>query len=198
MNFSEFQVYFQVGYQHIVAWDGLDHILFIVALCAMYSFSQWKTVFWLATAFTLGHSLTLALAALGWLTFNKQWIEFFIPITILCTALLNLLEANKPQTTPYLRYAMATIFGFIHGFAFSQLLRSMFQQSGQSLVYKLLAFNIGIEVGQILVIGFVLAICFIFVRLLQWQQQRWSFVLSVLTLILAGFILFQKSTELFA
>ena len=88
---SEFQLYFLLGKDHILDYaNGYDHILFVLALCAVYVIRDWKKILILVTAFTIGHSITLALSTLNIISFNAQWIEFLIPLTIFVTSVSNL------------------------------------------------------------------------------------------------------------
>ena len=124
---SIFELYFKLGLQHIADLKGYDHILFILILCAVYSLKEWKRVLVLVTAFTIGHSLTLALATLDLIRVDGDLIEFLIPLTIFLTALANLF-ARKHQVSPllhYLKYTAALFFGLIHGLGFSNYLRSL-------------------------------------------------------------------------
>ncbi len=188
---SELQVYFQLGFEHIVATDGLDHILFIAVLAAVYQLVAWRKILILVTAFTIGHSLTLALAALDVFMVDRALVELLIPVTIFITALLNFLE--KPERAEgsvfdrfhLIRYGMAVVFGFIHGFAFSGLLRSMFVGTGESILGKLLAFNLGIEVGQILVVIALLSLSAVLVGFLKLSANYWRVGLSAVSGIAA-------------
>jgi hypothetical protein len=194
---TEFEAYLKVGFDHIVAKDGLDHILFIVALSAVYQFKDWRRILILVTAFTLGHSFTLVLAALNIVGFNRALVEFLIPITIILTCVFNLWERGEGDyalqgKALFMRYGMAIIFGFIHGFAFSNYLRQMFALSKESIVMKLLAFNIGIELGQIVVVLVVLAISTILVELFKLRRTYWRYTLSTVALVMSVWLLVDK------
>ena len=87
---SDFAFYFKLGWQHIISTDALDHQLFILALACVYTLKDIKRVLILVTAFTIGHSLTLALSVTDVIRFPSKWVEFLIPCTIFITALNNL------------------------------------------------------------------------------------------------------------
>ena len=89
---GDFRFYFTLGWEHIISWDALDHLLFIAALSAIYLLKDWKQVLILVTAFTIGHSLTLALSVLDVFRFPDKWVEFLIPCTIVVTAFTNLFQ----------------------------------------------------------------------------------------------------------
>ena len=180
---TEFQAYLQLGFEHIADPNGYDHILFVVALCAIYSLRDWKKVLLLVTAFTLGHSLTLALATLQIISFRPDVVEFLIPITILITAILNLFH-RTPRATLFaeekgspLRYPLAIGFGLIHGMGFSSYLRSLLGDES-SIVQPLLAFNLGLELGQIMIVLVVLVVAFLMIELARVPKQSWNLVLS--------------------
>jgi len=154
---SLFELYFKLGLQHIADLKGYDHILFILTLCAVYSLKEWKRVLVLVTAFTIGHSLTLALATLDLIRVDGDLIEFLIPLTIFITALSNLLARKQKVNSRlyYLRYTAALFFGLIHGLGFSNYLRSLLGAEG-GLVLPLFSFNVGIEVGQIIIVAIIM------------------------------------------
>ncbi len=180
---QDFNLYFKLGTEHILTWEALDHILFVTALCLRYLIKDWKKVIVLVTAFTIGHSITLALSALGYVHFSTKWIEFLIPITIIATAVNNLLQkfqgVEQPSKLPLI-YFFALFFGLIHGLAYANTFLSL--EGKEGLVGHLLAFNLGIEVAQLLVVAIVLAISFIFVQLLKLKRFWWIRTASVLIL----------------
>jgi hypothetical protein len=177
---SEFQVYFEEGREHILNWRfGYDHILFVVALCALYLIRDWKKVLILVTAFTVGHSVTLALAAVGLIPVNEKLIEFLIPTTIFVTAVTNLFkdEETIDQRNFHINYAYALLFGLIHGMGFSNYFRTILGKD-RGIVSQLLAFNIGLELGQIIIVVIFLTASFIFVDLFGINRRDWKLVIS--------------------
>src|ERR1043166_282743 len=89
---DDFRFYFGMGWEHIMNWEALDHLLFITALSAIYVLKDWKQVLILVTAFTIGHSLTLVLSVFDIIRFSSKWVEFLIPCTIVITAFTNLFQ----------------------------------------------------------------------------------------------------------
>jgi len=177
---SEFQLYFVLGKDHILDYaNGYDHILFVLALCAVYVISDWKQILILVTAFTVGHSVTLALATLNLISVNVAWVEFFIPLTILVTTVSNLFrKENLFQTAGVqINYAFALFFGLIHGMGFSNYLRALLGKD-QSLAMQLFAFNIGLEFGQIIIVGIFLAVSFIVINLGGASRRDWRIIIS--------------------
>jgi len=190
---QDFNLYFRLGTEHILTWEALDHILFLTALCLRYLLRDWKKVIVLVTAFTIGHSITLALSALGWIHFPTKWIEFLIPITIVLTAINNLLQTLKQVDQPAklpLIYFFALFFGLIHGLAYANTFLSL--EGKEGLVGHLLAFNLGIEVAQILVVAVVLAISFIFVQFLKLQRLWWVRGASLIILLASTKMAFER------
>jgi hypothetical protein len=177
---SEFRLYFELGRDHILDYqNGYDHILFVIALCALYTISDWKQVLVLVTAFTIGHSVTLALATLEIIKVNTALIEFLIPVTIFITAASNLFKnENAVQSSRMqVNYLYAAFFGLIHGLGFSTFLRSILGRD-KSIVSQLLAFNLGLEFGQIIIVVVLLLLCFILVDLCGMNRRDWKMVIS--------------------
>ena len=176
-----FGLYFGLGREHILDIQGYDHILFVVALCAVYLLREWKQILILVTAFTVGHSITLALATLQWVDVDSGWVEFLIPVTIFTTAVFNIFRVDRSASAGnrglQLNYAFALFFGLIHGLGFSNFLRSLLGQE-QSLFTPLLAFNLGLELGQLLIVIIFLALSFLAVDVLGANRRDWKLVIS--------------------
>jgi hypothetical protein len=149
---SDLATFINLGFHHIVNPEALDHILFLLALAAVYRRQDWRDALWVITAFTVGHSLTLALAVTGALVLPTPIIEFLIPLTIVVTALENIAVRARAVTPWHGRYrAMFTAaFGLVHGAGFANYLRSLFDGP---IAIPLFGFNVGIELGQILVLS---------------------------------------------
>jgi hypothetical protein len=202
---SEFALYLKLGFEHISDLKGYDHIVFIVALCAVYTLRQWKHLLWLVTAFTIGHSITLALATLNIVSVDSDLVEFLIPVTILIASLIDLLEGNLGSGKGPLeskgtigwktKYGLALSFGLIHGLGFSNFLRSILGAE-ESIVLPLFAFNVGLEIGQIAILLVVLILAFAIVRLTPLTNRNWAIVLSVITGAIAGSMLISRSSNL--
>ncbi len=180
---NDFLIYLRLGYDHITDPGGYDHVLFVIALCAVYRIQQWRQVLILVTAFTLGHSITLALATLRLIHYSTDLIELLIPVTILITAVSNFFFQDMSErstattvTQPW-RYGLALAFGLIHGMGFSNYLRSLLGREAD-ILSPLLAFNIGLELGQLLIVSFVLAISYLLLNLTRVAQLRWVLIVS--------------------
>lgn len=190
---QDFKLYFGLGTDHILTWEALDHILFVAALCLRYLLKDWKKVVVLVTAFTIGHSITLALSAAGLLQVSTRWIEFLIPLTIVATAINNLLQktgqVDHPVKLPLI-YFFALFFGLIHGLAYANTFLSL--EGKEGLLPHLLAFNLGIEAAQLLVVAIILAISFIFVQLAKLRRVWWVRGASVLILLLSLRMAFER------
>lgn len=175
---SEFQAYLSLGFDHITDPNGYDHILFVIALCAIYAFRDWKKVLVLVTAFTVGHSVTLALSTLKLITYSSALIELLIPITIFITAVSNFSENSLGEPkSPKLRYILAASFGLIHGMGFSNYLRSLLGEQ-ESIVMPLFSFNVGLELGQLFIVAMALAIASFFLELLKIKRLTWNHLIS--------------------
>lgn len=181
---SDFNFYFGLGWEHIMSWDALDHLLFIAALAAIYLLKDWKQVLILVTAFTIGHSLTLALSVLDLIRFPSNWVEFLIPCTIVITAFSNLFQKQFTSRSIRINYFLALFFGLIHGLGFANTIRFMLAKD-QSLGMGLFGFNVGLEVGQIVVVGTLLLITQALVSSLKINRREWVIFLSAAIFSLA-------------
>lgn len=149
---SYFGAFVQLGFRHITDIGAMDHILFLLALAAIYRPRDWRSALWVVTAFTVGHSITLALAVTGAVRLPTKLIEFLIPITIVATCLENIIVADRqraPMRGQY-RPVFAGVFGLVHGAGFANYLRDLFQVH---IALPLFGFNLGIEMGQIVVLS---------------------------------------------
>jgi hypothetical protein len=174
----EFWMYTQIGFDHIANLSGMDHILFVAALCIRYQLSDWKKWLILVTSFTIGHSVTLVLSVFNYLDFSTNWIEFLIPVTILITAISNMFVKQFSFNSKFpVIYFFALFFGLIHGLGFSFYLKSLLGLQ-QNIAPALLAFNVGLEIGQILIVMAILVISFIFVTLLKASRRDFILIVS--------------------
>jgi len=174
---QDFYLYFELGWQHILDWQGYDHILFVLVLCGIYTVSDWKKVLILVTAFTIGHSITLALSALNIIKINTALVEFLIPLTILATALSNIINKRPKPKNLKIKYLLALFFGLIHGMGFSNYLKSLLGKSS-NIVWELMAFNLGLEFGQVIIVFAALLISFVLVWIVKIKRWDWTFFLS--------------------
>ncbi len=179
---SDFEIFLPLGFQHITDLKGYDHILFVVALCAIFRLKDWKKVAVLITAFTIGHSVTLALATLNLITYSTKLIELLIPITIVLTCILNFFHQSQERSSiveksSFFRYPMAMAFGLIHGMGFSNYLRSLLGKE-ESIWQPLLAFNVGLEIGQLVIVAISLIISSLLLDILRIKKHDWNLILS--------------------
>lgn len=174
---QDFSLYFQLGWQHILDWQGYDHILFVIALCGTYTITDWKKVLILVTAFTVGHSITLALSIFKVISVNTPLIEFLIPVTILITAVSNILSKRQKPKGQRFKYTMALFFGLIHGLGFSNYLKSLLGKSS-SITAELFAFNVGLEFGQVIIVAGILVLSFILIWIVKIKRWDYNFFLS--------------------
>jgi len=186
---SVFQTYLQLGFFHIFNLHAYDHLVFLLALCAPYVLSDWRRVVALVTSFTVGHSITLALATLNVVQYNPALIEKLIPVTILITCFINIVKAGRANTRPIvaptrreslvltLPNLLAASFGLIHGLGFSSYLRELLGRQSRP-VLELLSFNLGVEIGQLLIVGLILLLGFLILRGFDAVRRDWVLVTS--------------------
>ena len=132
--------YLIAGFKHVLPL-GLDHVLFIIALCL--SVERIKSAILLATLFTLAHSLTLALGLLGYCAINSSIIETLIAISIFFLAIQNILDKTSGRFKPFIVFG----FGLIHGLGFASALKG-YGLSKNDFIISLTGFNIGVELAQ--------------------------------------------------
>jgi hypothetical protein len=187
---NDFGFYFSTGWEHIITTEALDHILFIVSLAAIYTLRDWKPVLILVTAFTIGHTITLALSSLNIISVPIVWVEFLVPVTIVLTGISNLFVRNFTPRSIRVNYFLALFFGLIHGMAFAETLRFMLAKD-QSFALSMFSFSLGLELGQILVVLLVLILAHVFIKLLGTERREWVIFLSAFAIALA----LQMATE---
>lgn len=180
-----FSFYFTEGWRHIISLDALDHQLFILAITAPFLLRDWRSVLILVTAFTLGHSVTLALSVYDVLRINTAWVEFLIPCTIVICAGANFNWKTPEGKNFYTHYLLAFVFGLIHGLGFANTLRFLLAK-GDSLGWNLFGFNLGLEAGQIVVVLAILLLAGLAVQICKLNRRYWVIGLSILCIILAG------------
>lgn len=190
------ELYFQLGWQHIINWDAYDHILFVIALSAIYLLRDWRKVLVLVTAFTIGHSITLALSVLHIIRIPAALIEFLIPVTICVTAVSNIIRKDDEPQKLQLNYFYALFFGLIHGLGFSNYLKSLLG-SQANIVKPLLGFNLGLEFGQIIIVMCILLISSAIVNFGGVKRRDWNMFLSSATFGVAFLMIIQSVRALF-
>ena len=167
------------GLFHVLDWNAYDHVLFLVALAVVYDFKNWKKLIWLISLFTIGHTLSLILAAYKIVLVDTKWIEFLIPVTIIITAVVNILYVKN--TTKQLKtntnLVFALFFGLIHGLGFSGYFKMIIGTS-ESKFLPLLEFALGVEIAQIIVVLIILILGFIFQTLFRFSKRDYILIIS--------------------
>lgn len=181
---NDFLFYFKIGWTHIINPEALDHILFIVALAAIYTLRDWKQVLILVTAFTLGHTITLVLSTKQWVNVSSNLVEFLIPCTIIITAISNLFQKTFTTRSIGINYFLALFFGLVHGLAFANTLR-MILASDQSFAFSMFSFSVGLELGQIGIVLVILLLSYLCLRILKIERRHWVIFLSAAVFALA-------------
>lgn len=189
-----FTEYLKLGMDHILDPNGYDHILFVTVLCSLYSPEEWKKLVILVTAFTLGHSLTLGLAAFEVVSFSSDVVEILIPVTIILTGLYNIIMTLTPKYVIgnfHINYLLAAGFGLIHGLGFSTFFKAIMGRT-EEIIRPLFAFNIGVEVGQLIIVALILMIGYILLNIIKLKKPYWTLSISLLSIIVASHLLLQK------
>jgi HupE / UreJ protein len=182
---EELWMYGRLGFKHIIDLGGVDHIVFVLALTLRYIWSDWKKLLVLVTSFTIGHSLTLALSTLSLIDISVNWVEFLIPVTILITAVSNFWVNDFEFRQRYsMHYGLALFFGLIHGLGFSNYLKSLLGKEA-SLLGPLFSFNIGLEIGQLLIVAAIIGLSYVLLAGLQLPRKIYVRYGSILVIFLS-------------
>ena len=173
-----FQFYLKLGFNHIANFNGYDHILFLVVLCAVYQLKQWKKIIILVTAFTIGHSITLFLVSFDIFSIPSRYVKLLIPITIMITSLHNIRSIEIIRNSNMSKnYFLALFFGLIHGMDFSNYFKALIM-SPNEIIIPLFAFNVGLEIGQFLIVFFIVLISYVFLSFLKVKYYSWNLFVS--------------------
>ena len=197
---NDFWIWFSTGFQHILDWNGYDHILYVISLCVLFAPKDWRKLLILVTAFTIGHSLTLAMSVLDVLVIKQSYIELLIPLTIMSTCIVNIffrkkIDATRNSSNFKINYSLALVFGFIHGMGFSYLLKSMLGKE-ESVLYPLLSFNLGLEFGQIIIVVLMLLVSVFLARFTRIKKADVILVISSAVLLISTFLFIQRLSAL--
>ncbi len=140
-----FVSYIPVGFDHILP-KGLDHILFVLGL--FFLSTRWGPLLWQVSAFTLAHTVTLALGAMGWVNIPGSIVEPLIAASIVYVAVENLFQRGLTKWRPFIIFG----FGLLHGLGFASVLAE-FGLPDDQFIPALIGFNVGVEIGQLTVIA---------------------------------------------
>ena len=175
---SDFLLLVELGFSHVWDWQGYDHLLFLAAICLPFSTRQWKSLLWLITYFTIGHSLSLILASLEVVEVSSILIEFLIPVSIAATAVYNMIRAKAVRVrNNQLMMWVTLFFGLVHGFGFAgyfELIRDLEQPLWSSLLF----FAFGIEVAQIVLGTLMLLLSLLVLNVFDRNRRDWILVVS--------------------
>lgn len=175
---DDFILYFELGLKHVLDLNAYDHILFLIVLAVVFSFNQWKKALWLITFFTIGHTLTLGLAAYKIINVSIDLVELLIPVTIFITGLVNVLRAGKASSgREKLNLFLALFFGLVHGLGFSNYFRLMIGQEEDKML-PLLEFALGIEASQVIIVFGILFVGGVLQNFFRVSKRDWVLVVS--------------------
>ena len=178
------------GLHHVLSPDGYDHLLFLIALFVAFAITDWKKILLVLAAFTIGHGLTLLLAALDITSFSHYWIAIFIPFTILMASIQNLVRLSDKSQNRVSVFPLALSFGFIHGLGVSNDLTSLLGREAD-IIMPLFAFNLGIEIGQLCIIIVFMGIGYVLTGPGRIKQKYWILGLSLLTAVLSAYLIYE-------
>ena len=173
----------QYGINHVLDINAYDHVLFLIVLTVPYMFQNWKRVLLLVSMFTLGHTLSLVLAAYNVVSVNAQIVEFLIPITILIVALFNVFTSGKSAQKEKvgILFLSTLFFGLIHGLGFAREFQMLLGDTDNKLVL-LLEFALGIELAQVIIVFIVLFLGYITQTIFRFSKRDWIMVVSAIVI----------------
>lgn len=181
--------YLELGLFHVLDWSAIDHMLFLCALTVVYNFKDFKTVFWIVTFFTFGHTFSLVLSAFNLFNPPSQLIEFLIPTTIILTSLYNILD-NKTNKNNIFEYGFSVFFGLIHGFGFGNYFE-MLTDSLDAKITPLIGFAFGVELSQLVVVLGILTINTILNKLNLISRTIYIKTVSVIIILVSLNLIYQ-------
>lgn len=175
---DEFAIYFDLGIKHITSFHALVHIFWVLAIVVVFQIVQLKRMIWLVTIFTLAHSLGLLVGTLGWLSMNSEWVGFLIPVLLLILCITNISTSTSAKTAPlFFRVLLVSFYGLIHGLGYESYLNMLTSNKGSDFI-PTLAFDIGIEMGQLIVVAVIQIISIIAYHLFHFKHRDWILVIS--------------------
>jgi hypothetical protein len=179
--FEDFWFNVQYGINHVLDINAYDHVLFLIVLTVPYLFSDWKRVLILVSTFTLGHTLSLVLAAYNIVQVSSDLIEFLIPITILIVALFNVFTSGKgsQKNKIGLLFISTLFFGLIHGLGFAREFQLMVGKAGNKIL-TLIEFALGIEISQVIIVFIVLFLGYLIQTIFRFSKRDWVMVISAM------------------
>ena len=175
---NNFTTFFVSGWRHIVDINAYDHLLFVMTLCAAFKLNQWKQILVIITAFTIGHSITLVISSLGYIPDNAGVIDLLIPFTMMITAISNIKNYDSEGlfSNKNVKYGIALVFGLIHGLAFASNFKVI--MFGKNIIKPLFAFNLGIEVGQLVIVAIFMALLYVYTNYIKGSHLKWNIFVS--------------------
>lgn len=181
---NDFWIYFNIGLNHVLDINAYDHMIFLLALTLPYDAKAWKRLLILISIFTLGHTISLFLSVFDVVKIKTTLVEFLIPITILITAIYNLVSQGKKGKNDSLSFVgfVTLFFGIIHGLGFSGYFNSILPGSATDKLWPLLEFALGIETAQIIIVILALIIGYVVQTLFKFSKRDW--ILSVSSFII--------------
>jgi len=189
-----FNLFFKLGIEHILNINAWDHLLFIITLVGVYSLKEYKKILILITAFTLGHTLSLTLATFDLITLNQNLVEILIAFTILTSSIWNLFLKLDDELvkTHKLKYLTSVLFGLIHGLGFFSTIKDILLVEKKKILINLLAFNLGVEFGQIIVILIFSLISLFFIKIIKLKLKTLRLSIILPSIILALYLIFER------
>jgi hypothetical protein len=178
---EQISFYLKQGLFHVLDWSAYDHILFLVALVVVFTLKDWKKTLWLITFFTIGHTITLSLAAYNIIYVKENIVEFAIAATIFITAFSNVLFQKKGSNNLNINIVFALLFGLIHGLGFSSYFKILVGREAGKVI-PLISFALGVEISQAILVIVLLLLSFVGLNIFRISKRDWIMVISAIIL----------------
>ena len=184
--------YSNLGFWHVIDWNGLDHFYFIVTLVLPFSFKESGKLLWWVTLFTIGHTLSLIGNFYTEFSFSSFWIEILIPITIALSAVaVFFLKSEKSVYRSKKIFPLMTVFfGIIHGLGFGRYFKMLIFDDAVTI--SLFSFALGIELAQVTIVIFVLLMSWLVSKTLKHSKRSWEFFVSSIILLASVKMIFER------
>ncbi len=175
---EEFAIYFELGIRHIASFQALDHLFFVLALVVVFQIVHLKKMLILVTAFTITHSVGLFFGTIGWLKMDSGVVGFLTPLFILIVCISNIWSGTSAKNTPlFFRLSLVVAYGLIHGLGYERYLQMLTSHTGSDFV-PTFAFDLGIEIGQLIVVAVIQIISIVAFHFFHFKHRDWILVIS--------------------
>lgn len=193
---NEWRIFFELGWNHILSIEALDHLLFLMCMGSVYALSNRKKAILEVSVFAIGHTISLAVNSSNILPANQNWIEFLIPMTIVFMAFSTFRHAEQDNNSNIFRWISFLTFGLIHGLGFAGTFRFLVSDDDH-LFASLFSFTIGLELAQFLVILAMTLLGLGWIKGIKFQEKYWIRLISTFCFFIGLYLCIQRFPVIF-